>query len=308
MIKEEKTFRPNHAAVDGQIWLAMDTATSSMTVALMRGEEQLALSSSRAERNHSIYLLPMVKQLLEQNGMKPRDLSGIAVGVGPGSYTGVRIAVTAAKTMAWALGCSVIGVSSLEAMALGGSLRVHPESKRAEEGRDGHRKTAIHGKTAVNWYVPLMDGRRGQAYTALFASARGEWSRLEEDAILLMASWLEKLKDRILSGETGAAADRGIDNEVPQEIWFVGEVESFQAQIEAFARACEGLNQIQVHTLSHDLSSGEIGRLAIQRLASGGKPDEVHGLLPNYTQLAEAEAKLLAKNKGGQDHGTRPAN
>lgn len=276
MIKEEKAIHLSHSE-SKQVWLAMDTSTASMTVALMKGNERLDQLDSVAERNHSIYLLPMVKKLLEQNSMKPRDLSGIAVGVGPGSYTGVRIAVTAAKTMAWALGCPVIGVSSLEALALGANFK--------GEGLS----------TAIRWYVPLMNGRRGQAYTALFASDHGEWSRLESDAILLMDSWLERLKASILNSES---------NEAPQELWFVGEVEPFDAWIDSFKESCKG--RILVNAIKYELSSDAVGQLALQKLATGGQPDEVHDLLPNYAQLAEAEAKLLEKNKGGRDYGTRP--
>ena len=82
--------------------LGIDTSTAAMTAALLTAEGTLASIRSDAERNHSIKLVPAVDELLNAHGWTEATLDGIAVGIGPGSYTGVRIAVTAAKTMAWA--------------------------------------------------------------------------------------------------------------------------------------------------------------------------------------------------------------
>ena len=75
--------------------------------------------NERAERNHSVHVVPVMEQLLAASNTQPGQLDGIAVGVGPGSYTGIRIAVTAAKTLAWAWDIPVAGVSSLQAIAWG---------------------------------------------------------------------------------------------------------------------------------------------------------------------------------------------
>lgn len=284
------------------IWLSMDTSTSSMTVALMEGQRQLGELNSRAERNHSIYLLPMVKELLASNGLKPAQLGGIAVGLGPGSYTGVRIAVTAAKTMAWAIGCPILGVSSLEAMALGAVEKDGPEPPgrsvagtkqlietepaSSDKGRPGREEEMA--SSVIRWIIPLMDARRGQAYTALFASGNQGWIRLEKDAIRLMDDWLQEIKDRMAS-----------EASQPEEIWFVGEVEAFDLWTSAFAEGWEG----GFRTLAHDISSIAIGKLAARR-KQAGESDDLHSMLPNYTQLAEAEAKLQAKkDKGGEGDG-----
>ena len=108
--------------------LALDTATSSMTIAVLEDGQLIQQSSSNVERNHSLHLMPHIQKLLADLDMKAKDLKAVAVGRGPGSYTGVRIGVTAAKTFAWALGLDLIGVSSLEAMALGG-LRQYAASR-----------------------------------------------------------------------------------------------------------------------------------------------------------------------------------
>lgn len=100
--------------------LAFDTATSSLAVAVTEGGRVLAERNIHAERNHSAYLVTAIGDCLEAVGLAKQDLDGIAVGIGPGSYTGIRIAVTTAKTLAWSLRLPVYGVSSLAALALGG--------------------------------------------------------------------------------------------------------------------------------------------------------------------------------------------
>ncbi|MNW51821.1 tRNA threonylcarbamoyladenosine biosynthesis protein TsaB [compost metagenome] len=100
--------------------LAFDTSTSSLAVAVMENGRLLAERNIHAERNHSAYLVTAIDEALSSAGIRKNELDAIAVGVGPGSYTGIRIAVTTAKTLAWALKLPVYSVSSLEALGLGG--------------------------------------------------------------------------------------------------------------------------------------------------------------------------------------------
>src|SRR5437879_900652 len=96
--------------------LALDTSTAAMSIAIIEQGQLVQETHIHADRTHSLYLMPMIQELIKTVGMKLSDLSAIAVGVGPGSYTGVRIGVTAAKTLAWTLKLPIIGISSLEAM------------------------------------------------------------------------------------------------------------------------------------------------------------------------------------------------
>ena len=77
--------------------LAFDTSTSSLAVAVMENGKLLAEQNIHAERNHSAYLVTAIEKVLEGAGITKQELDGIAVGVGPGSYTGIRIAVTTAS-------------------------------------------------------------------------------------------------------------------------------------------------------------------------------------------------------------------
>jgi len=94
--------------------LAFDTATDVATVALVRDDEVLGERASRAAR-----VLKDVEELLQEAGLESGDVDGIAVGTGPGSYTGLRMGLVTARTLAVSLGVPVVGVSTLNALAAG---------------------------------------------------------------------------------------------------------------------------------------------------------------------------------------------
>ncbi|HEV7123404.1 MAG TPA: tRNA (adenosine(37)-N6)-threonylcarbamoyltransferase complex dimerization subunit type 1 TsaB [Rhodanobacter sp.] len=123
--------------------LAIETATESCSVALVHGDELIARSEI-APRRHTDLVLPMADALLAEAGIGRHALDAIAVGRGPGSFTGVRLAVSLAQGMALALDLPVITISSLAALALEA-----PE----EEG------TAI---------LAVIDARMGEIYAASY--------------------------------------------------------------------------------------------------------------------------------------------
>lgn len=116
-------------------------------------------------QTHSRTLMKMAEDLLHNCDLKAEDMDAVACAAGPGSFTGVRIGVAAAKGFAWGLQLPCYGVSTLEAMA---------------------RNVAI----SDGIYCAAMDARRGQVYTALFEVKNGAFSRLTED----MAISLDELK------------------------------------------------------------------------------------------------------------------
>jgi len=107
--------------------------------------------------------------VMKEANMVPKDLEKIVVGIGPGSYTGVRIGVTTAKTLAWSLNIPLVAVSSLELVAYNGLY--------------------FKGKIC-----PFFDARRGQVYTGLFESNQTTLEAVLDEKNILFADWLQQLK------------------------------------------------------------------------------------------------------------------
>lgn len=261
--------------------LALDTSTAVLGVSIIENGELLHEINASGERNHSVHVLPIIEQALQASGTSATDLSGIAVGVGPGSYTGTRIAVTAAKTLAWAWKVPVAGISSLHAVAWGGYQQALKDKMPETTGQAD--PSSSYGP---DWIIPLMDARRGQVYTALFTANRNSApSRLEPDAIRMMADWVEYLAERLEH-----AAKEGTQ---PAVLWFVGETAVHGSE--------ESLHQLMEigHPVAvpYELEGRWIGFLGEARLQT--ESDDIHSLIPNYTQISEAEANLRASREGG---------
>ena len=135
--------------------LAFETSAKAASVALWEGG-LLGESYQNTGLTHSQTLMVMAEDLLKQCGKAPADVTHVAVAAGPGSFTGVRIGVAAAKGFAWGRELPLCGVSTLEAMAL--TLGVW-------EGT----------------VCCVMDARRNQVYNALFRAERGSITRIRED-------------------------------------------------------------------------------------------------------------------------------
>lgn len=97
--------------------LAIDTATSTASIALYNSTGVLAEESWRSKNNHSVEVMPAITRLVERQGCSLRDLSGIAVSLGPGSFTGLRIGMSVAKGLCLGLEIPLIGVPSLQVAA-----------------------------------------------------------------------------------------------------------------------------------------------------------------------------------------------
>lgn len=98
--------------------LALDTSSEGCSAALFV-DGNVIEKFEIAPRGHTRLLMPMVRELLAEQGLKPKDLDALAFACGPGSFTGVRIATGVVQGLAWGLGLPVVAVSSLETVALG---------------------------------------------------------------------------------------------------------------------------------------------------------------------------------------------
>ncbi len=98
--------------------LFISTFNKFIYIALLIDNKIISLEKIKSEQSHSIYTVPTIKKVLEINKLKPKDLEQIEVINGPGSFTGVRIGVTIAKTLAYTLNIPIKTISSLEAYAV----------------------------------------------------------------------------------------------------------------------------------------------------------------------------------------------
>jgi tRNA threonylcarbamoyladenosine biosynthesis protein TsaB len=133
--------------------LGIDTATAHASVALARPGEVLAEEPLEALAGHSRDLLERIDGLLKRIGAGPRDLAGIGVTVGPGSFTGVRIGMATAKGLGYSLNVGVAGISTLEALA-----------RAARAVLPAPLPAAV---------CAVLDAGRGEVYGALFRLAAG---------------------------------------------------------------------------------------------------------------------------------------
>jgi tRNA threonylcarbamoyladenosine biosynthesis protein TsaB len=175
--------------------LAFDTATPATTVALGNRETvELRHDPSPGERpGHATRLLPMISELMERVGAGWDSLDRIAVGVGPGTFTGLRVGIATAKALARAAGLPVVAVSTLQALALNARALSDPP-----------------GTVAA-----VLDARRGEAFTAAW--------RLEDAGALAqsllgpralapqeLANALEEMGPGVLAIGDGAVAFREV--------------------------------------------------------------------------------------------------
>ena len=149
--------------------LAFETSAKAASTALLEDGKLLGESYQNTGLTHSQTLLVMAQDLLKQCGKTPQEVTAVAVAEGPGSFTGVRIGVAAAKGYAWGKGLPCCGVSTLEAMA---------ESLGAYQG----------------YVCPVMDARRSQVYNALFYVNCGTCTRIREDRAISLQDLREELQ------------------------------------------------------------------------------------------------------------------
>jgi len=149
--------------------LAFESSATSAGAALAEDGVLLGEYHQNCGRTHSVTLMKMASDLLENCGRTVLELDATAVAVGPGSFTGLRIGIAAAKGLSWGREIPCVGVSTLEAMALSCAVT------------DGV-------------YVCCMDARRQQVYNAVFSCEGGVLTRMTPDRAISAAELEEELK------------------------------------------------------------------------------------------------------------------
>jgi tRNA threonylcarbamoyladenosine biosynthesis protein TsaB len=148
--------------------LALETSSLAGSVALLADDHLLAQQSLAAGRSTQT-LAPAIDRLLKDAGLRPADLNLVAVTIGPGSFTGLRIGVTTAKTLAYAVGAQVLGLDTLEVIAC----------QAPRESRELH---------------VVLDAQRKELFLARFRWEEDQLVRLDESRIVAAETWLAELQ------------------------------------------------------------------------------------------------------------------
>lgn len=232
--------------------LALDTATRWGRFAVADADRVLAWQPLNVGGSYADALLPVIGEVLADAGCSRRDLQAVAVTVGPGSFTGVRIGVATAKSLAWALGCRLHGVSTLAAMAAA-LLAEYPEVEVA---------------------VPALDARRGEIFAAAYR--RGEvWTRpLAAPAAATPDRWWDTLARELPDPRTPAYCGEGV-------ALLLGQGESLRPELSAL-----GTPQLRRWSAAHPATARELA-LAVAR--GEVPPVDPFALVPEYLRASDAE-------------------
>lgn len=172
--------------------LAIETSAKAASCALCDGERLVAQSFQNSALTHSRTLLPMLEDMLKNCEQTLDDVELVAAANGPGSFTGLRIGVAAAKGLAWARGLPCAGCSSLESMAWG---LAHLEGREI---------------------LAVMDARRSQVYRARFLAQGGQLRRLTDDRAISLDELAAELQNpQILVGDGALLCYNELNGRVP---------------------------------------------------------------------------------------------
>jgi len=163
--------------------LNIETATVVCSVALARDGQLIGLKESTSKNSHSSLLSLFMDEVIKSAGVEMADLDAIAISEGPGSYTGLRIGVAASKGLCFALDKPLIGVKTLQAMALG--MTQFKKSRPNNECEDNIL------------YCPMIDARRMEVYCAIF-NERGEEIRETKAEVIDKNSFKEYLEKNMI--------------------------------------------------------------------------------------------------------------
>lgn len=236
-----------------RLLLAIEAATATASVALMRGDALLASRESAAGQQHSERLLPMVDELLVEQGVSLGDVAAFAISIGPGAFTSLRIGLSTVKGLAFGSDAAVIPVSTLEALA---------EAARGRHAAQGRSPDVL---------IPALDARREELYAAVY--------RFGDSAVDPLGD--ERQGDL----PDGVYTPAELVERLPEGGLVVGEGTAIVAR--ELAVADRGRLQLEAEPWSRP-DAYAVGRLGLRGLAQG-RAVLAADLVPRYLRRAEAE-------------------
>jgi tRNA threonylcarbamoyl adenosine modification protein YeaZ len=153
-------------------YLAIETSSPRLSLAIGDAERILADFTGGQDWRHAESLFDGIRNLLRRARWPIQSLTGVAVSIGPGSFTGIRIGLAAARALGQSLRIPVIGISSLEIMAAGAG-------------------------TQAQWLAPQIDALRGQVFCGLFQrNGSGVLRRVLPESMALLEEWTKRVQAR----------------------------------------------------------------------------------------------------------------
>lgn len=187
--------------------LALESSGATCSVAACLPSGQWLLATDSGQNNHAAALTLLVQEVLEGLSLKVADLGAIAVSIGPGSYTGLRIGLSAAKGLSLGAGIPILPIPSLRAIALG--IRKGTEmAQTAHPGESGRLAPQLSSAATLSpqstFYLPLIDARRLECYAQLY---NADIAPLGEPFPLILPEWLPSIPAgaNVHYGGSGAA-------------------------------------------------------------------------------------------------------
>ena len=166
--------------------LAVETSGRMGSVAIAQGPTLLAEKQFSAPLRHSAEIFPAITGLLNQFDKKPADIKQVYISAGPGSFTGLRIAVTIAKTMALANGAKIVAVDTLDCIAANVINLTAEHAENAESELKPNERLAT-----------ILDAKRGQFFIAVYNKTQDAiWKKILPDCLMTAEEFLDRFADK----------------------------------------------------------------------------------------------------------------
>ena len=247
--------------------LAVETSSRIGSVAVALGEKILAETAFSAPIRHSAEIFPAVRGLLDRFSREPKEIEQIYISIGPGSFTGLRIAVTFAKTMHLANAAKIVAVDTLDVIA---ANIINLTTKNTVQDSNHERPTTSEDRIAT-----ILDAKRGQFFIAVYKRNTSDGRRATSGRI-----WQKILPDSLMTASEFLEKFRGSN----QPIWLLGDgllyyKDKFKAQGVHFC-----------HEKYWSPRAGKVHSLGWQKALAGQFADPV-ALQPLYLRAPDVKLK-----------------
>jgi tRNA threonylcarbamoyladenosine biosynthesis protein TsaB len=248
--------------------LTLETTGAITSVALINEKAEIKEKQGEERLNHLTSLIPMTKLLLEENALRPKDLSAIAASVGPGSFTGIRIGVSTARALSQSLEIPCLQIPTLQTFLYnGGNAIDQANQEKIIEKHD------LKKDERFNLVCPILDARRDQLYGAVFYKGKA----LVEEGAYSINEFLDRIGNLDLSAGSEAI--------------FYGDGISRYSDIITLWSQSQKL-KVAFAPEEHRHQRASSGAVIAKAEWDKGKLLSYNHLVPEYMRISEAESRL----------------